>query len=706
MARRLHTAAGGTRPGAQALPVVLALALLVTIGAALAPEMTPLSAELLATAPVIAALAAGALLTLLIHRLLRRRDGSYAFDALFGDSEALAALSDRDGTLLRLNPALSGLADAGSALVADVLYPYAADAGAVAYRLTLAARRNGFGQEVVTGGSVPMRVTARSVDGDRLLWLVEASPSAEAPAPAFPEGAMRDAGGGPVTVSMPHASTGKATDALIESLPVAIARLSTQGDLIFANAAARALLGSAAQPGIAIGSLIEGLGRSMETRIAEALRGDGTGRAEIARAEPDGREVFLQVSLTRLTLDGEGVVIAVLADATELKTLEMIFVQSQKMQAIGQFAGGVAHDFNNLLTAISGHTDLLLHRHNVGDNDYADLVQVRQNANRAAALVRQLLAFSRKQTLRPRVVNLPDVLGEVSHLLNRLLGERVTLRIENAPDLHLVKVDERQFEQVVMNLVVNARDAMAEGGTVVIRSYNCRVEVETRRGRAVMPRGDYVRIDVVDTGVGISADTLDKIFEPFYTTKKTGEGTGLGLSTVYGIIKQTGGYIFAESILGEGTTFSIYLPRHVPTATEIAPAPRPVEVAEDHTGRGVVLLIEDEAPVRAFAARALKMRGYEVLEAASAEEALDLLEDPGLSVDVLVSDVVMPGMDGPTCVRKAREQRPDVKVVFVSGYAEEALRRSMEGLENCVFLPKPFSLNELTAKVKECVTAA
>jgi two-component system cell cycle sensor histidine kinase/response regulator CckA len=215
-----------------------------------------------------------------------------------------------------------------------------------------------------------------------------------------------------------------------------------------------------------------------------------------------------------------------------------------------------------------------------------------------------------------------------------------------------------------------------------------------------------VRIDVVDTGEGIPADALDKIFEPFYTTKKTGEGTGLGLSTVYGIIKQTGGYIFAESVVGAGTTFSIYLPRHVPSATEVQPAPRPPEVAEDHTGRGVVLLIEDEAPVRAFAARALKMRGYEVLEAASAEEALDLLEDPALKVDVLVSDVVMPGMDGPTCVRKAREQRPHVKVVFVSGYAEESLRRSIAGLDNCLFLPKPFSLNELTAKVKECVTAA
>jgi two-component system cell cycle sensor histidine kinase/response regulator CckA len=219
-----------------------------------------------------------------------------------------------------------------------------------------------------------------------------------------------------------------------------------------------------------------------------------------------------------------------------------------------------------------------------------------------------------------------------------------------------------------------------------------------------MPRGDYVRIDVIDTGIGIPADKRDQIFEPFFTTKRTGEGTGLGLSTVYGIVKQTGGFIFVDSVVGEGTTFSIYLPRHIPTAVDLAPVAKAVPVEQDLTGRGVVLLIEDEAPVRAFAARALKLRGYEVLEAASAEEALDLLDDPALEVDVLVSDVVMPGMDGPSCVRKAREKRPGVRVVFVSGYAEDALRRSMAGLDNCVFLPKPFSLNELTAKVKECIS--
>jgi two-component system cell cycle sensor histidine kinase/response regulator CckA len=256
-----------------------------------------------------------------------------------------------------------------------------------------------------------------------------------------------------------------------------------------------------------------------------------------------------------------------------------------------------------------------------------------------------------------------------------------------------------------MNLVVNARDAMTEGGVVTITTQNTRIEAETRRGRAVMPRGDYVRIDVSDTGVGIPRDRIDQIFEPFYTTKKQGEGTGLGLSTVYGIVKQTGGFIFVDSAPGHGATFSIYLPRHVPTAADAPPRPKAPAPAPDLTGAGVVLLIEDEAPVRAFAARALRLRGYEVFEAASAEEALTMLDAPDFEVDVILSDVVMPGMDGPSCVREARKKRPAVRVVFVSGYAEDALKRSMEGLENCLFLPKPFSLNELTAKIKECFTA-
>jgi two-component system cell cycle sensor histidine kinase/response regulator CckA len=592
-------------------------------------------------------------------------------------------LTDADGAVDLFNEAMREGAAPEDGKAAEALARWSPDSSALAYRLLVAASEGRRAVETVETEGGIVTVEARGAPGGRLIWTVEPAP----PPPADP--------------ARPFAP-----DAFIDTLPVAVARLSPDGAIMFANAAARALLGSRARMGVPIGDVIEGLGRSMDVRLAEAMRGDSSGRPEIARGGSDGREVFLQVTLTRAEIDGQPCIVSVMSDATELKTLEAQFVQSQKMQAVGQLAGGVAHDFNNLLTAIAGHTDLLLQRHDYGDLDYADLTQIRQNANRAAGLVRQLLAFSRKQTLRPTVVNLMDVLTETSHLLNRLLGERVTLRIDHDPDLGLVKVDERQFEQVIMNLVVNARDAMPGGGVVTIRTANRRLAAERRRDRAVMPKGDYVLVEVVDQGTGIPADKIDQIFEPFFTTKRAGEGTGLGLSTVYGIVKQTGGFIFADSTPGEGATFSIYLPRHEAREGE-QPEPERKAPARttDLTGRGVVLLIEDETPVRAFGARALKLRGYEVLEAASGEEALDILADPALEIDVIVSDVVMPGRDGPSTVREARKQRPNVKVVFVSGYAEDALKRSIEGIEGCHFLPKPFSLNDLTAKVKECTSA-
>ena len=345
----------------------------------------------------------------------------------------------------------------------------------------------------------------------------------------------------------PEAISGLMPDDFLEDLPVAVARLETSGALTFANKAARALLGDGAVPGARIEALIEGLGRTIEERVLDTVRGRALGKPEVARAMVAGQEIFLQVAFTRALLDGAPSVLAILSDATELKSLEAQFVQSQKMQAVGQLAGGVAHDFNNLLTAINGHCDLLLMRHDVADVEHGDLMQIRQNANRAASLVRQLLAFSRKQTLRPTVIHLQDTLSELTHLLNRLLTDKVALRIEHGPDLAPVRVDERQFEQVIMNLVVNARDAMPRGGEVRITTRNEHLDQDVNRDRAAILKGDYVVIEVADSGTGIPKDKLNKIFEPFYTTKQVGEGTGLGLSTAYGIIKQTGGFIFADS---------------------------------------------------------------------------------------------------------------------------------------------------------------
>ncbi len=487
----------------------------------------------------------------------------------------------------------------------------------------------------------------------------------------------------------------------LDGLPVALVRLDREGKIRDSNTAARSLLGDAANPQGDLHKMVEGLGRSVKDWLADAAAGRGLGRPEFVRASVPDRELYLQITLGRIVEGDDVSLVAVLNDATELKTLEAQFVQSQKMQAIGQLAGGVAHDFNNLLTAISGHCDLLLLRHDQGDQDYGDLVQINQNANRAASLVGQLLAFSRKQNLQPEVLDLRDTLADLTHLLNRLVGERLTLSLSHDPGLRPIRADKRQLEQVLMNLVVNARDAMPDGGEICIQTESLHIDKPLERDRASVAPGDYVVVRVKDQGVGIPPDKLVKIFEPFFTTKRTGEGTGLGLSTAYGIVKQTGGYIFVDSVVGSGSTFSLFFPAydHVIEAAPVRQLSAPSQALLQ--GEGVILLVEDEAPVRAFASRALRLRGYTVLEAESAEEALATLEDSSLEIDVFVTDVVMPGMDGPTWVRLALKNRPDVKVVFVSGYAEDNFSDEQSRIPNSVFLPKPFSLNELTATVHD-----
>jgi two-component system cell cycle sensor histidine kinase/response regulator CckA len=485
-----------------------------------------------------------------------------------------------------------------------------------------------------------------------------------------------------------------------EHVPVPLVSFREDGVARAANRAARDLLGLADGTAPRLADLFEGPGRPVGDWFDDVLNARLPGGAEVLRRRGEA-EAYLQVTLRRIDAEGELGVLAVLQDATALKTLEAQFVQSQKMQAIGQLAGGIAHDFNNLLTAISGNCDLLLMRHAANDPDYADLEQIRQNANRAAALVGQLLAFSRKQTLRPERLDLQDVLSDMVHLLNRLVGERVRLRLLHAADLGPIRADRRQLEQVVMNLVVNARDAMPEGGTIRIETEALALAEDLHRDRAVVPAGNYAVIRVGDSGHGIPPDRLDKIFEPFFTTKGVGEGTGLGLSTVYGIVKQSGGFVFVDSTVGEGTVFHLYFPVHDGPAEETAaPAPAPAPRTTPRRSEGVVLLVEDEAPVRAFASRALRLRGWTVVEAENAEQALKALEDPGLDVDVFVTDVVMPGMDGPAWVREALQRRPNVRVVFVSGYAEESLSDDRADIPNAVFLPKPFSLNDLTATVQ------
>jgi len=400
-------------------------------------------------------------------------------------------------------------------------------------------------------------------------------------------------------------------------------------------------------------------------------------------------------------------------ETTDKRTLEKAINQQQKMDMVGQVAGGMAHDFNNLLSSIMMATDFLLIAHKPTDPSFKDIDQIRQNANRAASLVRHLLAFSRKQTLRPQVLNLGEVLDDLMILLRRLIGEKIKPDVKHSRDLWLVKADLSQFEQVIINLAVNARDAMPEGGSLTIRTKNVDPDEVARFAYKGLPPAEYVLIEVEDTGTGIPPDIREKIFEPFFTTKDVGKGTGLGLSTVYGIVKQTGGFVYLESDVGKGTLFRIFIPRHIPRAEPelervdapaiagaLAAAGEMAQLAQpDLTGRGTILLVEDEEGLRTLNARGLASRGYTVIEAGNGIEAIEKINESG-AVDLVVSDVVMPEMDGPTMLNELRKTNPDLKIIFVSGYAEEAFEKNLPagGYE---FLAKPFTLRELISKVKD-----
>jgi len=359
--------------------------------------------------------------------------------------------------------------------------------------------------------------------------------------------------------------------------------------------------------------------------------------------------------------------------------------------------------------------DFLLNAHKPTDPSFQDIMQIKQNATRAATLVRQLLAFSRRQTLRPQVLDLGDALSDLTMLLRRLIGEKVKLDLVHGRDLWPIKVDVSQFEQVIVNLAVNARDAMPDGGKLTVKTANVSAEEAAQMSYKGMPAADYVRIDISDTGTGIPAEIVDKIFEPFFSTKEVGKGTGLGLSTVYGIVKQTGGFVYVASEAGKGTSFHIFLPRYRPEL-EVQPEPQAANAAAkdaaeppkpraDLTGQGTILLVEDEDGLRSLNARGLRSRGYSVIEASNGIEAMEALEEKDGAVDLVVSDVVMPEMDGPTLLREMRKRNPNLKIIFVSGYAEEAFDKSLPENEQFAFLPKPFALSALVEKVKETMTS-
>mgnify|MGYP001363714190 CR=1 FL=1 len=490
--------------------------------------------------------------------------------------------------------------------------------------------------------------------------------------------------------------------------PIAIAGVDKEGRIGRTNAPFMRLFSSfvKSDPRLGFGRLVDVVAERDRPGLAAALDAATKGQGQIPPVDaalPDDRNRSARFYISAVEEGaGDGDVAVVYAlETTEQRALELQFSQSQKMQAVGQLAGGVAHDFNNVLTAIIGFSDLLLANHRPTDPSFQDIMNIKQNANRAAGLVRQLLAFSRRQTLRPQVLVLADVIADITILLDRLLGEKVELEVVHGRDLWPIMADINQFEQVIINLAVNARDAMPRGGKLRITTRNITAAESGALEHQGFPAADYVLIEVSDTGTGMTPEVMEKIFEPFFSTKEVGKGTGLGLSTVYGIVKQTGGYIYPESEVGKGTVFHIFLPRHIPLATEA-----PKKVAEqtalsDLTGSATILLVEDEEAVRAFAARALASRGYKVHEASTGAEALEVMQETGGKVDLVVSDVVMPEMDGPSLLRELRKTRPDLKIIFVSGYAEDAFKKNLPENERFNFLPKPFSLKQLATTVKE-----
>jgi two-component system, cell cycle sensor histidine kinase and response regulator CckA len=538
-----------------------------------------------------------------------------------------------------------------------------------------------FAHEGLTG--LPLRLLqipldAEREDGDRIIVLVD------------------DEGGSGAGTDVP-------LQMLLSMLPLGLALADRDGRFLYLNDAFIRAAGVApnANP-VYPGDLFI---REDKAAVADAVRRFANGQAvsgDIAVRLKDRPDDPVALTIAGARGLGEAAVLLSLKDNTEESKLQRQVAQATKMQAVGQLAGGVAHDFNNILTGILGHCDLMLMRHTPGDSDYDDIQQIRNNSNRAAGLTRQLLAFSRQQTLRPQILQLPDVVSEVSNLLQRLLGETVDLVINHGRALGAVRADPGQIEQVIVNLVVNARDAIqAKGdkaGKVTLRTYRVTAEEVRKLATDFLPVADYTALSVTDTGTGIAPENLSKIFEPFFTTKDVGKGTGLGLSTVYGIVKQSGGFIFADSDLGQGTTFSIFLPVHHDTEAKVTPVVAPAAKAAELWGSGTILLVEDEDMVRAVAERALVRHGYTVLTAAHGEEAMAIL-NTGTKIDLIVSDVVMPTMDGPTLGRAARAEFPDLPILFMSGYAEEQLRKTID-LDRMGFIPKPFSVKALAEAVK------
>jgi len=648
---------------------------------------------------------------------------------LDGASEGIAVTAGA-GRVIYANPTLRARSRAPQDFrtIEQAFGVQAGNAEAI-YRLIRAACEGRELEEEVQAG---LSISVRPLPGDArrsqlAAWTVRES-VAPPPAHSFeaPQPIAVPASPAPAASAPPQADGAliRETDTdmrFFQNTPMAIATVDRAGKIARANALFTRLfestrLGQKQQPdGSSILDIVAERDRAaLEAHISRAAGRRGELAPPLDAALAGQGERWARFYVTPVDQEDEETAIVYALEITEQRSLESQFLQSQKLETVGQLAGGIAHDFNNVLSAIIMATDFLLNAHRPSDPSFQDIMQIKQNANRAASLVRQLLAFSRRQTLRPQVLDLGEALSDLSILLRRLIGEKVTLDVQRR-EVWPVKADLSQFEQVIVNLAINARDAMPDGGKLTVRTANIGALESAQLAYKGMPAADYVRIDIADTGTGIPADIRDKIFEPFFSTKEVGKGTGLGLSTVYGIVKQTGGFIYVDSEEGKGTTFHIFLPRHhaeQEAQSEVhagangaaKEATADAKPRTDLTGQGTILLVEDEEGLRSLNARGLRSRGYSVIEASNGVEAIEALEEKDGAVDLVVSDVVMPEMDGPTLLKEMRGRNPQLKIIFVSGYAEDAFEKSLPENQQFAFLPKPFTLSQLVAAVKETMT--
>ncbi len=667
------------RKGFDPLLIVMAIGFVVAVGALAYPAFraNPLSAPglmLIFTAGAVALIG----LFAFARGEARKPVGDATVDLLDAMAEP-AALVWASGQVLAFNAAWAESNGATTSL------PRGRSASAL-YMAFAQARAGEQGRAIVVIGDREQEVLIGQAGEGR--FLVRAAPEAALPVVT---------GGAPAPASNAAESRAMAAGAPFGSAVIAAEDLFG-GKVEEANAALAVLTGPAAARDAAFGHLFDPAG------VAEArtkLAAGSSGPIElVARAFPD-RMLHLYVAP-----EGDKRRIW-LFDVSSQKSMELQLSQAQKMQAVGQLAGGVAHDFNNLLTAIQLQLSGLLERHPVGDPSYEGLNEIRQTAIRAADLVRKLLAFSRKSTVRRERLDLGELVGEFAVLLRRLLREDVRLETDYGRDLPVVLADKSQLETAVMNLAVNARDAMRGvvepgAGVVTIRTARLSADEARAMGWSHPPTDAVALIEVSDTGPGVPPEILGKIFEPFFTTKAVNEGTGMGLATVYGIVEQAGGHINVTNLEGAGAAFRIFLPEaaeaelaETPVIEKVAKAPR------DLSGAGRILFVEDEAAVRGIAARLLRQRGYEVIEAADGEEALELAEEHAGQIDMMISDVIMPGLDGPSLLKKARPFLGDAPVMFISGYAESDFSDLLQDEAGVSFLPKPLDIKTLAERVKQ-----